>query len=112
MCPSFGCRLREALLHSLNGKRAFLPSERAFRRCLPRFGCSRIDAEVADIVRSCAAAADPLARAPQAPSVLILDLALSGALDLITCPLLLSGISLVLGRPRLRPYFESDRVGR
>ncbi|MGO9902856.1 MAG: PIN domain-containing protein [Solirubrobacteraceae bacterium] len=31
-----------------------------------------------------------LARSPQAPSVLILDLALSGELDLITCPLLLS----------------------
>ncbi len=55
-----------------------------------------------------------LARSPQAPSVRILDLALSGELDLITCALLHSDrrSSLSSPRPRLRKYFEADEPRR
>jgi predicted nucleic acid-binding protein len=43
-----------------------------------------------------------LARSPQAPSVLTLDAALDGRLELITSPLLLQEIGSVLARPRLQ----------
>jgi predicted nucleic acid-binding protein len=43
-----------------------------------------------------------LARSPQAPSVLTLDAALDGRLELIISPQLLREIAMVLARPRSR----------
>ncbi|HEU0316477.1 MAG TPA: PIN domain-containing protein [Solirubrobacteraceae bacterium] len=43
-----------------------------------------------------------LARSPEAPSVLTLDAALDGRVELITSPLLLREIASVLARPRLQ----------
>jgi uncharacterized protein len=53
-----------------------------------------------------------LARSPNAPSVLTLDAALDGRLELITSPLLLHEIASVLARPRLRKYLSADEALR
>jgi putative PIN family toxin of toxin-antitoxin system len=53
-----------------------------------------------------------LARSPNAPSVLILDAALDGRLELITPPALLREIADVLARPRLRKYLTTDEALR
>lgn len=53
-----------------------------------------------------------LARSPQAPSVLTLDAALDGRLELITSPLLLQEIASVLARPRLQKYISADEAVR
>ena len=53
-----------------------------------------------------------LARSPNAPSVLILEAALDGRLELITSPLLLREITSVLKRPRLRKYLSTDEALR
>jgi len=53
-----------------------------------------------------------LARSPQAPSVLTLDAALDGRLELITSPLLLQEIASVLARPRLQKYISADEALR
>jgi putative PIN family toxin of toxin-antitoxin system len=53
-----------------------------------------------------------LARSPQAPSVLTLDAALDGRLELITSPTLLREIAIVLARPRLQKYLTADEVLR
>jgi hypothetical protein len=49
-----------------------------------------------------------VARSPQAPSVLTLDAALDGRLELITSPLLLQEIAMVLARPRLKKYLSNQ----
>jgi uncharacterized protein len=49
-----------------------------------------------------------LARSPQAPSVLILDAALDGRVELVTSPLLLREVAVVLARPRLQKYVVAD----
>ena len=53
-----------------------------------------------------------LARSPNAPSVLTLDAALDGRLELITSPLLLGEIASVLARPRLRKYLTTEQALR
>jgi putative PIN family toxin of toxin-antitoxin system len=53
-----------------------------------------------------------LARSPQAPSVLTLDAALDGRLELIISPQLLREIAMVLARPRLRRYLSSEEALR
>jgi uncharacterized protein len=53
-----------------------------------------------------------LARSPQAPSVLTLDAALDGRLELITSPLLLQEIATVLARPRLQKYLSAEEALR
>jgi putative PIN family toxin of toxin-antitoxin system len=53
-----------------------------------------------------------LTRSPQAPSVLTLDAALDGRLELITSPLLLQEIASVLARPRLQKYLSADEALR
>ncbi len=53
-----------------------------------------------------------LARSPRAPSVLTLDAALDGRLELITSPLLLQEIASVLARPRLQKYISADEALR
>jgi uncharacterized protein len=53
-----------------------------------------------------------LARSPQAPSVLALDAALDGRLELIISPQLLREIAMVLARPRLRRYLSSEEALR
>jgi putative PIN family toxin of toxin-antitoxin system len=53
-----------------------------------------------------------LARSPQAPSVLTLDAALNGRVELITSPLLLREIASVLARPRLQKYLSADEALR
>jgi putative PIN family toxin of toxin-antitoxin system len=53
-----------------------------------------------------------LARSPNAPSVLILEAALDGRLDLVTSPQLLGEIANVLKRPRLRKYLSTDEAQR
>ena len=53
-----------------------------------------------------------LARSPQAPSVLTLDAALDGRLELIISPQLLREIATVLARPRLRRYLSSEEALR
>jgi putative PIN family toxin of toxin-antitoxin system len=53
-----------------------------------------------------------LSRSPQAPSVLTLDAALDGRVELITSPLLLREITSVLSRPRLRKYVSADEATR
>jgi predicted nucleic acid-binding protein len=50
-----------------------------------------------------------LARSPQAPSVLTLDAALDGRLELVTSPLLLREVTTVLVRPRLQKYVRLMR---
>jgi len=50
-----------------------------------------------------------LARSAQAPSVLTLDAALDGRIELITSPLLLQEITTVLARPRLQKYSPPKR---
>jgi putative PIN family toxin of toxin-antitoxin system len=53
-----------------------------------------------------------LARSPQAPSVLTLDAALDGRVELVTSPLLLREVTMVLARPRLQKYVSSDEAAR
>jgi putative PIN family toxin of toxin-antitoxin system len=53
-----------------------------------------------------------LARSPQAPSVLTLDAALDGRVELVTSPLLLREVTIVLARPRLQKYVSSDEAAR
>ncbi len=53
-----------------------------------------------------------LARSPNAPSVLILEAALDGRLELVTSPQLLGEITSVLKRPRLRKYLSTDEALR
>jgi putative PIN family toxin of toxin-antitoxin system len=53
-----------------------------------------------------------LARSPQAPSVLTLDAALNGRVELMTSPLLLREIASVLARPRLQKYLSADEALR
>src|SRR5450759_2816874 len=53
-----------------------------------------------------------LARSPQAPSVLTLDAALDGRIELVTSPLLLQEIAMVLVRPRLRKYLSTNEATR
>lgn len=53
-----------------------------------------------------------LARSPDAPSVLVLDAALDGRLELVTSPLLLREVASVLARPRLRKYLSLDEADR
>ena len=53
-----------------------------------------------------------IARSPQAPSVLTLDAALDGRVELITSPLLLREVMMVLARPRLRKYVSAEEATR
>jgi putative PIN family toxin of toxin-antitoxin system len=53
-----------------------------------------------------------LARSPNAPSVLILEAALDGRLDLVTSPQLLGEITSVLKRPRLRKHLSTEEALR
>lgn len=53
-----------------------------------------------------------LARSPQAPSVLTLDAAIDGRVELITSPLLLQEIAMVLARPRLQKYLSNQEALR
>jgi putative PIN family toxin of toxin-antitoxin system len=53
-----------------------------------------------------------LARSAQAPSVLTLDAALDGRIELITSPLLLQEITTVLARPRLQKYLSAEEALR
>jgi putative PIN family toxin of toxin-antitoxin system len=54
----------------------------------------------------------PLARSPHAPSVMTLNAALDGRLELIASPLLLREIAMVLARPRLQKYLSSKEALR
>jgi putative PIN family toxin of toxin-antitoxin system len=53
-----------------------------------------------------------LSRSPQAPSVLTLDAALDGRVELVISPMLLREITSVLLRPRLRKYVSADEATR
>jgi uncharacterized protein len=53
-----------------------------------------------------------LARSPQAPSVLTLEAALDGRIELVTSPLLLREIAIVLARPRLQKYLSAEEAAR
>jgi putative PIN family toxin of toxin-antitoxin system len=53
-----------------------------------------------------------LSRDPRAPSVLVLDAALDGRIELITSPTLLGELASVLARPRLRRYLSIDDAER
>jgi uncharacterized protein len=53
-----------------------------------------------------------LARSPQAPSVLTLDAALDGRIELVTSPLLLREVAMVLARPRLQKYLSAEEATR
>ena len=53
-----------------------------------------------------------LERSPEAPSVMALDAALDGRLELVTSPKLLAEVADVLGRPRLRRYVSTDEATR
>jgi uncharacterized protein len=53
-----------------------------------------------------------IGRSPQAPSVLILDAALDGRIELVTSPALLREVTKVLARPRLRKYVSEDEAAR
>jgi uncharacterized protein len=53
-----------------------------------------------------------IARSPQAPSMLTLDAALDGRVELVTSPLLLREITSVLARERLRKYVSADEAMR
>jgi len=53
-----------------------------------------------------------LARSPQSPSVLTLDAALDGRIELVTSPLLLREVAMVLARPRLQKYLSAEEATR
>jgi putative PIN family toxin of toxin-antitoxin system len=53
-----------------------------------------------------------LARSPDSPSVLTLDAALGGELELVTSPLLLQEVASVLARPRLQRYLSAEEALR
>jgi uncharacterized protein len=53
-----------------------------------------------------------LARSPQAPSVLTLDAALDGRIELVISPLLLQEVAMVLARPRLQKYLSAEEAAR
>jgi len=53
-----------------------------------------------------------LGRSLEAPSVIVLDVALDGRLELVTSPKLLAEVADVLGRPRLRRYLSTDEATR
>ena len=53
-----------------------------------------------------------ITRSPQAPSVLTLDAALDGRVELVTSPLLLREVTIVLARPRLQRYVSPDEAAR
>ncbi len=53
-----------------------------------------------------------LARSPLAPSALVLEAALDGRMELLSSPMLLSEITSVLVRPRLRRYLSLDEAAR
>jgi len=53
-----------------------------------------------------------LARDPRAPSVVLLDAALAGRLELITSPALLAELASVLSRPRQRRYLSIEEAER
>lgn len=53
-----------------------------------------------------------LSRDPRAPSVLVLDAALDGRIELITSPALLAELASVLARRRLRRYLSIDEAER
>jgi len=53
-----------------------------------------------------------LARSPEAPSVMALDAALDGRLELVTSPKLLAEVADVLSRRRLRRYLSTDEATR
>lgn len=53
-----------------------------------------------------------LARSPLAPSALVLEAALDGRLELLSSPTLLSEITSVLIRPRLRRYLSLEEAKR
>lgn len=53
-----------------------------------------------------------LARSPLAPSALVLEAALDDRLELLSSPTLLSEITSVLVRPRLRRYLSLDEAAR
>jgi predicted nucleic acid-binding protein len=53
-----------------------------------------------------------IARSPQAPSVLTLDAALDGRVELVTSPFVLREITSVLSRQRLRKYVSADEAIR
>lgn len=53
-----------------------------------------------------------IARSPQAPSVLTLDAALNGRVELVTSPQLLREVAMVLARPRLQKYISADEAIR
>jgi putative PIN family toxin of toxin-antitoxin system len=53
-----------------------------------------------------------IARSPQAPSVLTLDAALDGRVELVISPMLLREVTMVLARPRLKKYVSPDEAAR
>jgi putative PIN family toxin of toxin-antitoxin system len=53
-----------------------------------------------------------LSRDPRAPSVLVLEAALDGRIELITSPALLGELASVLARPRLRRYLSLQEAER
>lgn len=53
-----------------------------------------------------------LARSPEAPSVQILDAALTGRIELVVSPALLAEIESVVSRPRLRRYLSAEQAQR
>jgi uncharacterized protein len=53
-----------------------------------------------------------LGRSPKAPSVMTLDAALDGRLELVTSPTPLAEVADVLSRPRLRRYLSTDEAER
>jgi putative PIN family toxin of toxin-antitoxin system len=53
-----------------------------------------------------------IARSSQAPSVLTLDAALDGRVELVTSPLLLREVTVVLARPRLQKYVSPEEAAR
>ena len=53
-----------------------------------------------------------LSRDPRAPSVLVLEAALDGRIELISSPALLGELASVLARPRLRRYLSLEEAER
>jgi uncharacterized protein len=53
-----------------------------------------------------------LARSPDSPSVLTLDAALDGQIELVTSPLLLQEVAMVLARPRLQRLVAAEEAVR
>lgn len=53
-----------------------------------------------------------LARSPDSPSVLTLDAALDGQIELVTSPLLLQEVAMVLARPRLQRLVSAEEALR